>query len=467
MVRLSPTSGNPPLGYTWQRDTGWRVVVVIDDYYDIFEFASSDQPVKSLSAHAYGLSELFSELPKLESTRAIGFFSLPDPTIPSYEQDIQAVIDTIFQWLSTFRENNCRCYGLIDYFYGQGFERTRLSGISFLKKWQEIEAESAANLSILPAKLAYLSIGGEQEPTPLKVFKKSNILNEVQTYANLPAEIRAWLDIDEHPLSRLWRESTNWFVAGRNDDDVMKHTTANIQDYLKNHESGELAAYRWNVESTLGILLPESWWQQPEAVGAIHESLKCFCGAMFCGQCDADTLKRNISTGAAFMIALMAHQNLYGNIDPFVQNEAIWSDCDRLATSFIFARQDCQTAKNAAIALYDYFRLLFEIRNRADASSAARTSQVNGVLFYDGGRLFRIELAWNAHRKATHGVESLAERTTKLLRDTPIRIPEASPRNTREAAMKLWALMGASEDGCFAPGVVCLSENILTVGSVM
>ncbi len=113
-----------------------------------------------------------------------------------------------------------------------------------------------------------------------------------------------------------------------------------------------------------------------------------------------------------------------------------WSDCDQMATSFIFAKQDCEIARKTTIALYNYFRLLFEVRDRSDVNHADQTSQVKNILFHDGGRLFRIELAWNAHRRATHGVESLAERTSRLFRDPPIGIPEASPRNTREAVLK-------------------------------
>jgi hypothetical protein len=470
MITLTPfgniSEAKEPIGYVWHRNTGWRILIVIDDWFDIPIWDSYNEDDFAPSSHAYGLTLIRDELAALNSTRAIGFFALPDPQIETFNADIQKLIDEISKWVLDIKDDNagCKAYIIVDYYYGEGFNTANEAGTHFVGQWKTKESLLCQKLAV-PIKLSHSSIGGGRKtsnPYNLEVFKKTEIYSTRQ----LPIKLRKWLDVDENPIFHLWRESRCWFLAGRDEDDIMKHTKGNIQEYLNSPEDGRLSIYRQNVESALGMTLPDSWWQDSESLGCIHESLKCLCGAMFCGECNEDTQKRPISAGAAFLVALIAHHKQCGNITPFIRNENLWSNCHRVATSFVFAKQDRMTAQSSTLALYHLFCLLFEVKDRS-GDSADQTSQVNNVLFGDEGRFLRIELAWHGSRKAIDEVESLAERTTKLFQDTPIKIPAAPPQNTREAVLRLWSLMAINEEGCFAPGIVHLNKNMLIIGSVM
>lgn len=446
-----------PLGYVWNRHTGWRILVVIDDWFDIPIWESSEVG----SSHAYGLTLLRDMVSQLDTTRAMGFFSLPDPRSQSFTDDIQHLINGISDWILSVKDDTCRSYILVDYYYGEGFIQVQQSGtavVEYLKK-QEIALDEKLSMDV---SLAHISIGGTQKtsnPYKLDIFRKT----EMHATQELPKRLKEWLDINEHPLEQLWRESENWFLAEREDDDLMQHTTGNIQEYLDTPEDGRLKKYRRNVESAMGLVMPDSWWQNIESIGAIHESLKCLCGELACSQCDKKTTKRSISTGAAFLIALMAHQQQCGDINALTRNENMWANCSRVATSFVFAKQDCSTAKETVLALYDLYRLLFEVRDRAETNGDSRNSQVKTIIFSEKGRLLRFELTWNARESSS---PSLAKRMTILFQNTDIEIPASPPVNTREALLRLWALMAINEDGCFSPGVVYLENNILTIGSV-
>ncbi|MEM9215834.1 MAG: hypothetical protein AAGD25_16015 [Cyanobacteria bacterium P01_F01_bin.150] len=451
------------LGYVWSRNTGWRILIVIDDWFDIPVWEPEDDGEVE-SSHAFGLTLLRDKVSELETTRAIGFFSLPDPSSTRLQDHMQHLVDGISEWLTKVKDDQCRGYIMVDYYYGEGFVQAHQVGTKVVDYWKSQEEALRDKLS-MDVKLSHISIGGTRKtsnPHGLQVFRKTEI-NAIQ---KLPNKLKEWLDINEHPLTRLWHESENWFLAERDNDDVMKHTTGNIQEYLDTPEDGRLREYRRNVESAMGLKLPDGWWQNAESIGAIHESLKCLCGGLACSECSENTTKRAVSTGAAFLIALMAHQQQCGDISALTCHENMWTSYSRVATSFVFAKQDCSTAKETAIALYDLYRLLFEVRDRAETNGDSRTSQVKNVMFADKGRLLRIELSWNAHQRSMHNSLSLAERMTTLFQDTVIKIPAAPPVNTRESLLRLWALMAISEDGCFSPGVVYLENNILTIGSV-
>ncbi|MEM7064350.1 MAG: hypothetical protein AAF572_14440 [Cyanobacteria bacterium P01_B01_bin.77] len=451
-----------PLGYVWHRDIGSRVLIVIDDWYDIPVWESDDGEVES--SHAYGLTLLRNKVSQLDTTRAIGFFALPDPGAKDYKADIQYLIEGISNWLLDIKDSRCRGYMIVDYYYGEGFNQAHQSGTAVVEHWKSQESVLSKKLS-MPMKLSHISIGGTRKtsnPYGLEIFRKTE-MNAIQ---ELPEKLRQWLDMNEHPLDSLWHISQDWFLAGYEDDDVMKHTTGNIQEYLEAPEDGRLATYRHNVESAVGLSMPDSWWQSPESVGAIHESLKCLCGALCCGQCDENTIKRPISTGATFLIALMAHQKQCGDIEALTQSDNIWNKADKAATSFVFAKQDCHIAQASAIALYDCFRLLFEVRDKVHNNGIYENSQVKKIMFSDRGRFLRIELSWNSHQKTTNCAGSLSERMTNIFQGDVIRIPDSPPKNTREAMLRLWNLMAISEDGCFSPGVLYLENNLLTIGSV-
>lgn len=468
MVNLSPFGNIPergpdsPIGYTWQRNTGWRIFILIDDWFDIPNWESSesnDMP----SAHAYGLALLRDKLSELKSTRAIGFFSLPDPQSTDFKGDIQRLIDSIVEWILSVKDVDSRSYVMVDYYYGEGFSSAQEAGSHIVNQWKEQEGTIYEKLGISTA-LSHISIGGARSNQyDLEVFSKTDMYST----QSLSKSLRAWLDIDEHPVLRLWQKSHHWFLASHSEEDVMKHTAANIQEYLDSPEDGRIEMYRNNIESALGVVLPDVWWQSTESVGFMHESLKCLCGAMFCGQCNEEALKRPLSTGAVFFVAMLAHQHQCGNIDPFIANEKTWTGCHNVATSFVFPKQACETAKSSTLALYDLFRLLFEVKTKLEGESETKTSQVNSVFFGDKGRFVRIELAWNAHRKEVNSAGSLSERISQLLIDTPISITKKQPANTREAILKVWQLMAINEEGVFSPGIVQLNKNLLIVGSVM
>lgn len=97
----------------------------------------------------------------------------------------------------------------------------------------------------------------------------------------------SWLDIDEHPLYRLWRYSDRWFLS---DDTtiLVKHNFGEVRKFLfeskDDNDFFHASEYKRKITDALYINLPNAWWENEASANNIHESLKCLAGAFFCGQ---------------------------------------------------------------------------------------------------------------------------------------------------------------------------------------
>ncbi|QLE57459.1 hypothetical protein [Nostoc sp. TCL26-01] len=443
------------VGYVWKQDQGQKVIVVIDDCFRLVKY---DQPP---NAHGYGLKVIFDKLSRYDDTLAIGFFDLPQSTEP---EDIQLIINTIKSWVIELDTQHYKLYLLVDYFHGQDMQESKAHGLEVVDYWYEHQPLQAE-------KIAHLSIGGGdlRNPHNLECFRKTSIHEHKEDHKLLPQELLHWLDIEEHPLSQLWRYSDRWFL---NDErtTLVKHDFAEVRKFLfkaenDDDESSDYQAkeYKRKIGQALQLNIPNVWWEIEESANNIHESLKCLAGAFFCGQTNINA-KRNISVGAAYLIALMAHQKVYGNIDVFTQDADAWSHCSQ-TSSPVFALQDQETARKSAIALYDLFFCLFTPRKQNDYQEhSSGNSLVRNVCFYKAGKVLRIQLNWNAQKPSSDRSESLAQSIKGILNQPTIDTYQFA-QNTRNAFCNLLRQIAISESGFMGPGTIYMEADTLVIAS--
>ncbi|NER36453.1 MAG: caspase family protein [Oscillatoria sp. SIO1A7] len=250
----------------------------------------------------------------------------------------------------------------------------------------------------------------------------------------------------QDPLESLWTYTDGWFSK---DHPLMTHNFVGV--------SGN-SSYREEVNRALGVELPKKWWENPESGKNLYESLKSLCGDTFYGH--KATSKRYISVGAAYLMALMAHQRAWNCIEPLTDNVSDWVSWKKAASSYLFPVQDRETAVASAKALYDFFFCLFEQRD------LARHSQVKTAFFQGEGKMLVLEFEWSADRAAENRNQddSLAQWTSKILAEESVTIP-AKASNTRAAILRLWRNMLASQKGFMGPGVVYMEGRRLVVAS--
>ncbi|WP_392534738.1 hypothetical protein [Nostoc sp. C117] len=447
---------NKWLGYVWKQDkqeSGQKVIIVVDD---CFKLAVSDNPP---NAHGYGLKVIFDKLSLFNDTLGIGFFDLPQS---SKKEDIQLIVDAIQSWIDEFQNRNIKLYLLVDYFHGLQTMESRARGLEFVEYWQKHQP--------LPTeRIGHLSIGGADLPNPhnLERFRKTDIHDYKQENKLLPEDFLNWLDVDEHPLCRLWRYSDRWFSSD-SDTVLVKHNFSEVSKFLFNKTDSDsiflATEYKRKIEIALDVKLPDVWWENEETANNIHESLKCLCGDFFCGQSDKNG-KRHLSVGAAYLIALMAHQKVYKNVDVFVEDVKPWVKCSQ-ATSPIFAKQDKATARASAIALYDVFISMFNPRSEDNSrQNTSGRSQVKSVYFYESGKTLKIQLSWDAQHPSLDRQESLAQTISKIFKQETIAIPKF-PQNTISAILRLWRQMAISESGFMSPGVINIEGDTLIIASI-
>ncbi|QFS52266.1 hypothetical protein [Nostoc sphaeroides] len=441
------------LGYVWKQERGQRVVIVVDDCFKLVEY---DNPP---NAFGFGLKVIFDKLSCRDDTLAIGFFDLPQsPKIP----DIVLIINTIKTWISELDSHNYKLYLLVDYFHGQQTMESKANGLKFVDYWHEHQP--------LPAeKIAYLSLGGVNTPNHyrLQCFQKTLIHDQKADYKLLPEDFLHWLDIDEHPLFRLWRYSNRWFLS---DDTtiLVKHNFAVARKFLFDQKNDtdlfQAGEYKRKISNALEVNIPNAWWENEESAKNIHESLKCLCGAFFCGQTN-NNAKRHLSVGAAYLIALMAHQKIYGNGDVFMNDTEAWIECSQ-AASPIFALQDQETARTSAIALYDCFICLFTPRSKnAYQESFLASSQVRNICFYESGRVLKIQLNWNAQNPSSDRQENLAKTISPIFKQQTINVSQFA-KNTRNSVLNLWCQMAISDNGFMSPGAIYMEGDTVVVASI-
>ena len=460
-------------GLAYVAQDGNKVLVVIDDSMEVLTTE------KVLNAHQTGLLEIRNNCELISEIRAVGFFTLPRP---NDLKEVELVAERVHSWITQFKDHHCNVYMWVDYFYGEGFDATQNSGSAFVAYWQDQYPQAVH-------KIAFLSLGGKsnvhasgfnssehpyeaQKPrNNIKVFRKT----EFEDYGFL-AKHRTWLDLYEHPLETLWRNSENWFI---NDDEVddtgrpfyMRHNPGKICEYfLGQTQSREKKnAYRRLLVDAFGFKFPRSWWENEASITGIHESLKHLCGVHFCGQAEnssiPDLSRRHISVGATLLLAMTAHQHVHTDIGAF-DVPGLWEDSAQ-ANLPIFPLQDKMTARKSAIALYECFKKLFE-QKRLDGASE---SPVKAVLFEKEGKKLTIQLAWNARQKHIHDEQNLAEVLNQLISDgaeKPLNLPRVEEQaKTRFAVLDLLRYLMISEQGFGSPGSVYMDGNKLIIASTL
>ncbi|HAZ44471.1 MAG TPA: hypothetical protein DDW76_09440 [Cyanobacteria bacterium UBA11369] len=274
-----------------------------------------------------------------------------------------------------------------------------------------------------------------------------------------------WLTFKKHRLESLWSDTSGWFHPEGDEHSlplVRVHDAGTVSEYFgeTSKNINKANEYKKDVQEALGVIFPETWWQDKDSVKNLHESLKCLCGAVFCGQTDESYLKRPISVGAAYLIALMAHQKHFENVAPLTKEITTWAERPQ-STYKLFPCQPPDFARKSAMALYDFFDKLFEDRD------CQRKSQVIGTVLKKPGNRLEIQFSWNASDEAdnrSHG-ESLASVLIQSIRSPKFSISELA-ENTKSSIIRLGIYMLANENGFMSPGVIYMEGNLLVITSV-
>lgn len=263
----------------------------------------------------------------------------------------------------------------------------------------------------------------------------------------------------EHRLQRLWRETKGWF-RNEDTDTFMKHSFSHIEPYFTVGNPNQANCYRQEIERVLGgAKFPETWWQEIQSIEQIHLSMRTLCGDFFVGSEAVLNNKKEISVGTAYLIALMAYQEIYNNVQPLTTNVKHWKERTNSSTSRIFPIQDAETAKESAMALYDLFYCLFDC-TKSD-------SQVINTLFDSPGNCLKIEFNWSANEPAESGKKSLADLTSEICKNNKRFVIPEEGKTTINAILRLLANMFISERGFLGPGVVYMENNALVIASTI
>jgi len=435
------------IGYVEDRKRGQRIIIIIDDFFNLPDWHHLDPPPGD--GTAFGLVKLYKVVREWDLTRGIGFFKLP--RLSKIEEDSELIINSIQQWLRSVNgdrdDSVLDYYILVDSYYGT----KDLVGHLFIEQWKARQVISQAH-----EKIAYLSTGGTKlgfsDPYNLPVFRKVEIDNA--GLFRLTVDLEKWLDYEATPLEELWRKSAGWFDDAKSD--VVRHDFSHVKRYFSTHDTNA-KAYRQAIEDALGVPFPEAWWQDLDSFENIHNSLKTLCGEVFCGKTDVDGC-RNMSVGAAYLVALKAHYDIYGNAGVLAENPSLWKDNSQVIAP-IFPLQAVEKAQASAIALYEFFYRIFE----------GESSPVKKVHFQHHGGVLKVQVTWKA-TTALPGRKNLAQLMAERFESDRIDVPDAEgsgkmAKNTRDAITQLWRNMMFNKDGFMSPGVVYMEKNVITIAS--
>lgn len=449
-----------PIGYVEDRKRGTRIIIVIDDFFNLPDWYTIKNSIfitESGLDTAGGLLLLYNSAREWESTRGIGFFNLPDPAQILEKSD--EIINCIDQWLdhvcsgSSAKREDYDYYILVDIYFGKKYH----IGSHFIDYWKQRR--------IVPAekeKLAYFSTAGAvlgwEDPHQLQFFSKAKI----DVTGRLTPDLEDWLDFVPVALDKVWEKSIGWFDDHKSD--IIRHDFSPVKQWFL-EQNPKAQKYQESIEAAFGFKFPETWWQDLEVAKNIHESLKHLCGEVFCGSTNLDGC-RNISVGAAYIIALKAHYDRFKNIDALTQNPAMWKGVPK-STAAIFPIQSTKNAKASAIALYEFFYRIFEPRS---GEGSPNDSQVKTAYFEQGGVVLKIQLHWNATKPAPDRSESLVQMLSKRFESNQIEVPDSPglghiAQNTRNAITQLWRTMMFNQNGFMSPGVIYMERDEIIIAS--
>jgi hypothetical protein len=399
-----------------------------------------------------------------DMTHAIGFFNLPNPN--QVEQESHEIIDCIDRWIDSICSDDDVPEGndginsrskydyrvLVDIFFGVEFPVAD----DFLDCWKERKI-----ISEHCDEVAYFSSARPpaKKRHDLPYFSKS----KVDELGELYHDFKTWLGYVPVQLEKVWENSKGWFDVDRSDgkSDIVSHDFARIRPHFE-EGSPKAIKYRQEIEKGVDIKFPEAWWQDLDALQNIHESLKHFCGEVFCGSTKANG-RRNISVGAAYLIALKAHQDIYGDLGALADDSHMWQTASR-ATSRIFPLQEPGKAKSSAIYLYEFFFNVFSRHEITGYSSPVKTAY-----FDQGGEVLKIQLKWKAHERPSNRPKSLAQQLAERFDSDQIDAPDPEDydisRNTKDAISRLWRSMMFNDYGFLSPGVIYMERDEVVVAS--
>ncbi|MDB9375790.1 caspase family protein [Nodularia sphaerocarpa] len=257
----------------------------------------------------------------------------------------------------------------------------------------------------------------------------------------------------QHRLEHLWSETADWFSIG-GQDLLIKHTYYHISNYFfgNSRNTGKAQSYKAAIETALEVTFPDDWWKNQKSIENLHESLKCLCGAVFCGQNEFGD--RHITIGSAYLIALMAYADVFGNTNKLT-DEIDLSQFKQLDFP-LFPLQEPEQARLSAKALYDLFFCLFE-------ACQNKESEFRQIFFNKEGNKFTIEFTRGADEPKKEGGLSLAEKLPRMLGKDSVPTPKLT--NTTSAILRLWRCMLISKDGFMSPGTIYMEKQQLIVSS--
>jgi hypothetical protein len=220
--------------------------------------------------------------------------------------------------------------------------------------------------------------------------------------------LRKWIELQSYcPLDEIWEGTKEWF---RSDDG----DSGQFSPYNMPHTfpmSPNLDSYRQTFEEMFRLKTPAAWWTNSASVHNIHESLKHLCGAFYCGTEKAVDHKYNLSTGACYIVLLLALRDTNSqSCDKLTSDVKTFEGLDH-ANYTIFPRQEPQIAKDGARALYFLFKELFKQDPKHKLSDGSLPSVQKASLVCNGSKLVVYFPGWDTSQ--------LASQLADLLEDLP------------------------------------------------
>jgi hypothetical protein len=452
-------------GYVWQRETGDRIVIIVDDDVEVFKrnresLADISNAMLRVYPREQPLIDFYEGLKGLSPIKAIGFFPLPRPKDNDHQQK-QEIVAAIRQWIKSFGADISKIWLFVDYFYGDGFEQSTVSGEGFVDFWLEQQWQTENT------KIAYFSVGGKTKGGSMvrenhheyPVISKPKMQDEgVSHYKELVSFLEIGTTQLAHPIEHLFSLSKTWFSAHNQGNEIAltSHHLPHEWNEAEPLTQRQIAAYRESIQDALGISEIPDAWLKSGSLQNLHEAFKHLCGAYSCGQADPQrTSRQNISTGAAYLVALMAYHRACSASNPFLDSKSeVWSLFKQVKAP-LFPIQDDATAKASAKALYDFFLHLFQPKFSA--------TSVKKVSLYEEGRAFKIQLTWDMKSDPER---SLAQLLKRSIRDGSVPVPKTAS-NTREASSRLLAQMAVNQNGLGSPGTIYMDGDELTIASLI
>lgn len=453
-------------GYVWQRESGDRIVIIVDDDVEVFkrnrESLADIANAVSLRVHPreQPLIDFYEGLKGLPPIKAIGFFPLPRPKDDDHKQK-QEIFAAIQQWIGSFGSSASKIWLFVDYFYGDDFDKSTISGEGFVDFWLQQQGQAEHT------KIAYFSVGGRTRGGPMvrenhheyPVISKPKLQDEGVSHYK---ELMSFLEIGTqaaHPIEHLFSLSETWFLSSSQGNEIAltSHHLPPDWNEAETPTKTQIAAYRASIQDALGIPEIPDAWLKSGSLQNLHEAFKHLCGAYSCGQADPQrTSRQNISTGAAYLVALMAHHRACNSGNPFLDGkDEVWSSFKQAKAS-LFPIQDESTAKASAKALYDFFLHLFQPKSAA--------ASVKKVSLHEEGRAFKVQLTWDMGKSDPE--RSLVQLLKRSIGDGAIRVPKTAS-NTREASSRLIAQMAVNQNGLGSPGTIYMDGDELTIASLI